>query len=241
MGGRINPPEADTICGIGNRKNLHFLKYLETNGAEAYVTTIEFIRSMRSSGKGVALISASRNAKNVLRLSGLMDLFDVIVDGMDSQQLGIYGKPAPDIFLEAARRLGTVPRRSAIVEDALAGVEAGRSGGFGLVIGLDRGSHEGELREHGADVVVKDLLRSLVKRRSRTSAHDNVQVNLVPHCSCTVGHAPIAIFPLLSKYRPIVSVLSTTSLRDLLSYKLYIFTDKPRGRGVMGSRAICPI
>ncbi len=156
-GGPEDPPEADTICGIGNRKNLHFLKYLETHGAEAYVTTIEFIRSMRSKEKGVALISASRNAKNVLRLSGLMDLFDVIIDGTDSERLGIHGKPAPDIFLEAARRLGTVPPRSAIIEDALAGVEAGRSGGFGLVIGLDRGSHEDELREHGADVVVKDL------------------------------------------------------------------------------------
>ncbi len=156
-GGPDDDPGRETICGIGNRKNQHFVQYIRDHGAEPYASTIEFIRWMRSNGARIALISASRNAKLVLERSGLSGLFDVVVDGVEADKLGLNGKPAPDIFLEATRRLGVGPERSAVIEDSLAGVEAGRVGGFNTVIGVDRGGQGDELRRRGADIAVGDL------------------------------------------------------------------------------------
>jgi len=152
-----DPPYRETVRGLGNRKDQYFLQLLETRGVDAYPSTVELVRRMSSRGVRSALVSASRNARRVLRAAGLSGLFEVVVDGVEAERLGLRGKPDPDMFLEAARRLGVRPERAAVVEDALAGVEAGRAGGFGTVIGVDRRGLGKELRAHGADIVVGDL------------------------------------------------------------------------------------
>jgi alpha,alpha-trehalase len=152
-----DPPEAETVCGLGNRKNRYFLDHLHSRGVDAYPTSLALVDALRARSVKTALISASRNARPVLEAAGAIDRFDVIVDGVDARKLGLAGKPDPAVFLEAARRLGVEPRRAAVVEDALAGVEAGRSGGFRLVLGVDRGHQAAELSSHGADLVVTDL------------------------------------------------------------------------------------
>ncbi len=149
--------DADTVCGLGNRKNGIFRRRLEEDGVEVFDTTVSLIRRLRARGVGTAVVSSSKNCALVLETAGLADLFDERVDGVTSEELGLDGKPAPDIFVEAARRLGVDPGDAAVVEDAEAGVAAGRAGGFGLVIGVDRADHAGDLRESGADIVVRDL------------------------------------------------------------------------------------
>lgn len=150
-------PSAETVCGLGNRKNVRFLEGLQQVGADAYPSTIRVVEELNDGGIAVALITSSRNADEILDSSGVADLFNVKVDGNDSAELGLAGKPEPDIFLEAARRLGVAPERAAVVEDARAGVEAGRRGGFGLVVGVDRVGQAEELAESGADIVVSDM------------------------------------------------------------------------------------
>jgi trehalose-phosphatase len=152
-----DPPERETVCGLGNRKNALFRQVLEAEGVEAFGSSVALIRRLRQAGLKTALVSSSRNARAVLAKASLTELFDVIVDGSDAARLGLPGKPAPAIFLAAADRLGVWPARALIVEDALSGVAAGRAGGFGLVIGIDRAGQGGALREAGADVVVADL------------------------------------------------------------------------------------
>lgn len=152
-----DPPDAETVCGLGNRKNELFLEALQQSGADAYPSTQRVIDELRSRGVPVAVITSSRNADEVLGSAGVGDLFDVKVDGNDSAQLGLAGKPEPDIFVEAARRLGVAPERTAVVEDAQAGVEAGCRGGFALVVGVDRSGQAVDLRASGADIVVSDL------------------------------------------------------------------------------------
>lgn len=150
-------PGKETICGLGNKKNEIFLQELERRGVEIYDSTIALIHALRDRGIKTAIISASRNCGPVLEAAGIGQLFDTNVDGIDSARLGLQGKPAPDIFLEAARRLNVDPRRAVVIEDALAGVEAGQRGGFAHVVGVDRADQKEMLRARGADVVVKDL------------------------------------------------------------------------------------
>ncbi|MGH2982976.1 MAG: HAD family hydrolase [Solirubrobacterales bacterium] len=152
-----DPPTAETVCGLGNRKDELFLALLRERGVASFPSSIELLRRLRASGGRTAIISASRNCVQVLEAAGIGQLFDVKVDGVDADALGLDGKPDPAVFLEAASRLGVEPGRAAVVEDALAGVEAGHRGRFGLVIGVDRGRHGEALRERGADVVVGDL------------------------------------------------------------------------------------
>ena len=149
-------PGTETVRGLGNRKDQAFLAHIAEHGVEPYPGTIALVRWLRGQGVGVAIISASRNLNEVLDAAGIGDLFEVRVDGIEAERLGLAGKPAPDVFLEAARRLRAEPSEAAILEDALAGVEAGRRGGFRLVSGVDRTGHADELRAHGADVVVAD-------------------------------------------------------------------------------------
>ncbi|MCF7707984.1 MAG: trehalose-phosphatase [Verrucomicrobia bacterium] len=156
MGAPEDSVDEDTIWGLANRKNKAFLKKLEEKGVEVYEATVRWIQILRSNGFKTAIISSSRNCGLVLKKARLDDLFDVKVDGMDAAQIGFAGKPAPDIFLEAARRLGVTPSRTVIVEDAISGVEAGRKGNVGLVVGIDRGEHRDELLAHGADIVVSE-------------------------------------------------------------------------------------
>lgn len=150
--------EDGTVRGIGNSKNRRFHEFLGERGAEVFDDAVERVRAWRSAGVPVAVVSSSRNCGAILSSVGLTDLFDARVDGRALDELGLPGKPSPDMYLEAARRLGADPARSVVFEDALAGVEAARRGGFGLVVGVDRdGEHAGGLREHGADVVVSSL------------------------------------------------------------------------------------
>jgi beta-phosphoglucomutase family hydrolase len=152
-----DPPEADTVCGVGNRKNGAFLERLERDGVEPFPSTIALLRALRDAGIPRALFSASRNARPVLRAAGAEELFDAIVDGRVAEAEGLPGKPDPAILLAAAARIGVPPERTAVVEDAIAGVQAGRAGGFGLVVGVDRAGDPDALRDAGADVVVGDL------------------------------------------------------------------------------------
>lgn len=147
----------EEIRALAERKNALYLGYLESDGVEVYESSIAFVRALRGRGIRTAVISASRNCVAVLRAAGALELFDARVDGVQAERLGLAGKPAPDIFLRAAAELGVAPARAAVVEDALAGVEAGRRGGFAMVIGVDRGGQAEALRAHGASVVVGDL------------------------------------------------------------------------------------
>jgi alpha,alpha-trehalase len=152
-----DPADRETVCGLGNRKNDYFLAHLREQGAEPFPTTVALVRDLLAAGLGTAAVSASRNMQEVLEAAKVRELFEVGVDGRTSEQLGLPGKPDPAMFLEAARRLGVEPARAAVVEDALAGVEAGRRGGFGMVIGVDRAGRPRALADAGADVVVSDL------------------------------------------------------------------------------------
>ncbi len=155
-GSKDDDPDQETVCGLGNRKNRYFNEVLEENGAKSYDSTVRFIKDLKQAGIKTAIISASKNARKVLASAGVADLFDARVDGLDAEEMGLPGKPAPDVFLAAAQKLGTTPRRSVVVEDAQSGVQAGRAGGFGLVIGIDRADQREELAKY-ADVVVADL------------------------------------------------------------------------------------
>jgi len=149
--------ERETVCGLGNRKNRYFQETLERTGAAPYPTTIELIARLRKRGVRTAIVSSSRNCVAVLEAAAIRELFDVKVDGLDAAELGLAGKPDPALFLEAARLLDVEPADAAVVEDAISGVEAGRRGHFGLVIGLDRAGQHEALVAAGADLVVADL------------------------------------------------------------------------------------
>jgi alpha,alpha-trehalase len=150
-------PDAPTVCGLGNRKNELFRAELEAHGVQPYETTLDFIRTLRKRRFKTAIISSSRNCQAVLQAAGAIELFDAAVDGVESARIGIAGKPAPDIFLEAARRLGVRPARAVAVEDAISGVQAAHAAGFGCVIGVNRDGDPARLARHGASVVVGDL------------------------------------------------------------------------------------
>ena len=154
-------PEQETVCGVGNRKNEHFLHRLREEGAPAYDGTVSLLRWLRGHAVPLAVISASRNAGEVLASAGVDELFDTLVDGREAERLGLAGKPDPAVFLEAAERLGVAPPHAMVVEDAQAGVRAARAGGFGLVVGVDRDGQRQQLLAEGADVVVDDLAELL--------------------------------------------------------------------------------
>jgi beta-phosphoglucomutase family hydrolase len=156
-GTREDGPEADTIHGLAERKNGYVLAHLARDGVEPYEAAVALIRDARARGFKTAVVSASENCAAVLTAGGLAGLLDVRVDGTDLARLGLRGKPAPDTFLEAARRLGVEPARAVVLEDALAGVQAGRAGGFALVVGVDRVGQAEALRDAGADIVVTQL------------------------------------------------------------------------------------
>jgi len=151
-----DPPDAATVHGLGNRKNELVLAKL-AGGVEVYPGSVRYVEALRDAGLARAVVSSSANTKTVLDVTGLDKLFDGVVDGVVAERDGLAGKPAPDMFLAAAKALGVAPADAAVFEDALAGVEAGRAGGFGYVVGVDRVGQADELRRHGADIVVADL------------------------------------------------------------------------------------
>lgn len=156
-----DPPDAQTVDGLGNRKNELVLDIIRRDGVEPYDGSVRYVHAARDAGLQCAVVSSSTNCRDVLEAAGMLDLFDAIVDGNVARDEHLQGKPAPDTFLEGARRVGAEPAHAAVYEDALAGVEAGRAGQFGCVIGVDRVGHADALREHGADVVVQDLAELL--------------------------------------------------------------------------------
>lgn len=156
-GDPADPPEAWTVHGLAARKNELFSDLVAERGVRAFPGSVALLRRLRAGGVPIALVTASRNADALLASAGLGDLFDVVVDGEVAGSLGLHGKPEPDMFLEAARRLGVPPGRTAVVEDAVAGVEAARRGRIGFVVGIDRGGNRALLEASGADVVLGDV------------------------------------------------------------------------------------
>jgi len=160
-------PDKETVCGLGNRKNELFNELLEKDGAPVFQSTVDLIHTLRDHGFKTAVASSSKNCAAVLQAAELSDLFEAKVDGVDLAELGLDGKPAPDMFVEAARRLGVDPHRAIVVEDAIAGVEAGKRGEFGCVVGVAREEETEALKEGGADVVVRDLAEIKVAAGSK--------------------------------------------------------------------------
>ncbi|MFC7819665.1 MULTISPECIES: HAD family hydrolase [unclassified Streptomyces] len=152
-----DPPEERTVNGVGNRKNALVLEKIRTDGVEPYDGTLRYIDAVRAAGLATAIVSSSANTRDVLRSIDAERLFDVRIDGVVARERKLPGKPRPDTFLAAARDLGVEPSRAAVFEDALAGMDAGRSGHFGYVVGVDRVGQTDALYAHGADRVVKDL------------------------------------------------------------------------------------
>jgi beta-phosphoglucomutase family hydrolase len=157
LGSPDDPPDAETVYGLGNRKNEIVLKLIHDDGVEPYEGSVRYVKAAREHGLRRAVVSSSTNAKDVLDAAGIADLFEVRIDGIVAEREHLAGKPAPDTFLAGAKALGAEPAQAVVFEDALAGVEAGRAGKFGFVVGVDRVGQAEALREHGADVVVKDL------------------------------------------------------------------------------------
>lgn len=156
-GSSSDTADQETVWGLANRKNEAFTKWVGLEGVRVFTSSVSLVRALRAAQVGVAVISASRNCQQVLTQAGVGDLFPVRVDGLECERLHLPGKPDPGMFLEAARRLEAEVSRAVVVEDAVAGVRAGRAGSFGLVIGVDRKAHAGELYQAGADAVVDDL------------------------------------------------------------------------------------
>jgi len=154
-----DPPEAETVAGLGNRKNRLVLRLIHDRGVDVYEGSVRYVRTARAAGMATAVVSSSTNCREVLEAAGIADLFDQRIDGLVAEREHLKGKPAPDTFLAGARAVGVEPAAAAVFEDALAGVEAGRAGRFAWVVGVDRvgGSHAEGLRAHGADVAVTDL------------------------------------------------------------------------------------
>jgi beta-phosphoglucomutase family hydrolase len=150
-------PAAETVNGLGNRKNELVLRLIKEQGVEAYEGSVRYVHAARAAGLKCAVVSSSANCVDVLRAAGIDDLFEQVVDGVVARREKLNGKPAPDTFLAGAAAVGVPARQAAVFEDALAGVEAGRAGKFGFVVGVDRVGQAAALRQHGADIVVADL------------------------------------------------------------------------------------
>jgi beta-phosphoglucomutase family hydrolase len=152
-----DPPDRDTVAGLGNRKNELVQRLIAEHGVQVYEGSVRYVEAARDAGLRRAVVSSSANAREVLRVTGIEHLFEAVVDGVVIERDGLKGKPAPDTFIAGARAVDTEPAHAAVFEDAIAGVEAGRAGNFGFVVGVDRVGHADELLAHGADIVVSDL------------------------------------------------------------------------------------
>jgi beta-phosphoglucomutase family hydrolase len=153
----------EQVKELGDKKNELVQRLIHEHGVETYEGSVRYVEAVRDAGLRRAVVSSSANTHEVLKVTGIADLFEEVVDGVVAQREHLPGKPAPDMFLAGARAVDTDPKHAAVFEDALAGVQAGRAGGFGLVVGVDRVGQADALREHGADVVVKDLSELLAE------------------------------------------------------------------------------
>jgi beta-phosphoglucomutase family hydrolase len=163
MGSASDPPDADTVHGLGTRKNDLVLELIGQQGVTPYEGSVRFVEEVRDAGLRRAVVSSSTNCRDVLIAAGIDHYFEARIDGTVAEREGLAGKPAPDTFLAGARVLGAKPSRAAVFEDALAGVEAGRAGRFGWVVGVDRTGQADALKARGADAVVRDLDELLVR------------------------------------------------------------------------------
>ncbi len=152
-----DPPCHETVCGLANMKYQMVHKVLESEGVEAYPGSVKLAQYLRSMGLKTAVVSSSKSCRTVMSAAGITELFDKIVDGETAVNMNLPGKPAPDTYLKAAELLGVSPQRSVVIEDAISGIQAGRNGKFGLVIGVARANNSKSLKENGADIVVLDL------------------------------------------------------------------------------------
>lgn len=159
-----DPPGAETVCGLGNRKNELVMRMIREGGVEAYEGSVRYLEAAREAGLPRAVVSASANTREVLVAAGIEEFFEARIDGVVAEREGLKGKPAPDTFLAGAWALGVDPGEAAVFEDALAGVAAGRAGGFAYIVGVDRTGQAEALREHGASIVVSDLSELLEDR-----------------------------------------------------------------------------
>ena len=159
-----DPGDALTVNGLGTRKNELLLRELDEHGVEVYRGSRRYLEAVKAAGLLTAVVTASANGERVVAAAGFGDLLDARIDGLVAQREHLRGKPASDTFLAGARALGVEPAQAVVFEDALAGVEAGRAGNFGFVVGVDRVGHADDLRAHGADVVVTDLAQLLEER-----------------------------------------------------------------------------
>jgi len=156
-----DPPDAETVRGLGNRKNELVLRLIHEHGVEPYPGSVRYLEAARDAGLRLAVVSSSTNCQDVLAAAGIDRFFEARIDGVVAEREHLKGKPAPDTFLAGARALALTPGEAAVFEDALAGVAAGRAGGFACVVGVDRVGHAEALREHGASIVVSDLAELL--------------------------------------------------------------------------------
>ena len=175
-GKKTDGPGDETVRGLGNGKDRMFRETLKKDGVEVFDDTVDRMRAWRAAGLKLAIVSSSRNCAEILKAAGLGDLFETRVDGVVSDQLGLEGKPAPDIFIEAARRLAVEPARAVVLEDATSGVAAGRAGRFALVVGVDRIGQADALLAHGADVVFSDLRKFDLDAVSRAAQTESAAV-----------------------------------------------------------------
>jgi beta-phosphoglucomutase family hydrolase len=160
-GDKDDPPDAETVHGLGNRKNELVQRLIREGGVEAYEGSVRYVRAARDAGLRRAVVSSSANCREILVAAGIEDLFEVRIDGIVAEREHLQGKPAPDTFLAGARALGLEAGEAVVFEDALAGVEAGRAGHFRYVVGVDRVGQADALKAHGADTVVTDLAELL--------------------------------------------------------------------------------
>ena len=152
-----SPASEESVCGLGNRKNELVNLRIQMHGIKVFQSSVNFVEHIISMGLKTAIVSSSANSRTVLKSAEIIDLFPVIVDGITAKEKNLGGKPSPDMFLEAARELEVEPNRCVVVEDAISGVQAGRNGNFGLVLGIARKDNNEELAENGADIVLSDL------------------------------------------------------------------------------------
>jgi alpha,alpha-trehalase len=237
-------PGVETVCGLGNRKDQLFLRKMKREGVEVFESSVELIRNLRYRGYRIAVASSSKNCTEVLEAAGIADLFDAQVDGIDIESLDFQGKPDPDMFIEAARRLGIEPARCVVLEDAISGVQAGRAGGFGLVIGVNRQDQEAALLEAGADLVVWDLAEIDVEVQIRELAS---ALDSFAEIKDRVGEKRVAVFldydgtltPIVS--RPEDAVLSQEMRETLLELASQSTVALVSGRGLQDVRSLVDI
>jgi beta-phosphoglucomutase family hydrolase len=160
-GSPADPPEANTVYGVGNRKNVELIARIQRDGVQVYDGSVRYLKAAKAAGLHRVVVSSSANTEMVLKTTGLADLVEGRVDGVTLQTQHLPGKPAPDSYLAGAKLVGVRPEEAAVFEDALSGVQAGRAGRFGWVVGVDRVGQAAELKQHGADIVVTDLAQLL--------------------------------------------------------------------------------